>query len=246
MVSGIRFFAASGAMGQLTTGRLTPAAYYSSGDTLPADRALPNVEIFQFEIGANGSPNRLGFFGSAGAPNSAVIVGQYQDTTFRTNDTGEDLGQCVNVKFTGASTAVHSGVIFTGGLENIPGESGTLLCRFAEPNSTAVITQQATFRAVDFGLPGPATGDTVGAASGVPDITDLASNITIQAAQLPDTHGFSGNTSWSEISDGGAALSLSDQAGEANIHDFHLIISGSPAVAGRKIDFGYFLQLEFL
>ena len=246
MVSGIRFFGGSGSMGQLTTGRLTPAAYYSSGDTLPADRALPNVEIFEFEVGANGSPNRLGFFGSAGAPNSAVIVGQYQDRSHRTNDTGDDLGAVCNNKFTGSASAEVSGVAFTAGLENIPAESGTLLCRFAEPNGTAVITQQATFRAVDFGLPGPATGDANGAPSGVPNLNDLASNITIQAAQLPDTDGFTGNTSWSEISDGGAELSLADQSAEANLHDFHLIVSASPAVAGRKIDFGYVIQLEFL
>jgi hypothetical protein len=216
-------------------------------------RADPLLEIFNFEIGANGSPNRMGFFGSAGAPNSAVVVGQYQDTTFRTNDTGDQLGEMINVKFTGASTADVSGTLGTGpmfgsdiAVGSIPNLSGTLLCRFTEPNGTDVITQQATFRAVNFGAPGPLAGDSTGAASGVPDITDLATGITIQAAQLQDTAGNAADASWSEISSGGAALSLADQSVEQITHDFHLIIAGTPATAGRKIDFGYYLQLEFL
>lgn len=226
MVSGIRFFAGSGAMGS------TVASLYAAG------RATPNLEIFNLEAGADGSPNRMGFFGAAGAPNSAVIVGQYQDRTFRTDALGADLGQMINVKFTGASAAEVSGVSLTQTghtLDTIPQESGTLLCRFTEPNGTAVVTQQATFRAVN-----------LTAASGLPDISDLATNITVRAAQLADNDGNAGDASWSEISSGGSALSLADQSTETAIHDFHLIVSGSPAVAGRKTDFAYYLQLEFL
>jgi len=221
MVSGIRFFACSGAMGGT-----------------PSTRATPNLEIFNFEIGATDSPNRMGFFGANGAPNSAVIVGQYQDRTHRTDFLGSDLGEMINVKFTGASAASVSGVDLTDTgttLATIPQNSGTLLARFTEPNGTAVITQQATFRAVNFD-----------AGSGVPNIGDLATGITVQAAQLADNSGNAGDASWSEISSGGAALSLADQALEASVHDFHLIISGSPGAAGRKTNFGYYLQLEFL
>lgn len=223
MVSGIRFFACSGAMGN------TVASLYANG------MAEIGLEIFNFEIGATDSPNRLGFFGAAGAPNSAVIVGQYQDRTHRTDHVGSDLGQMINAKYTGASSVEHSGVPFTGGFSNIPRESGTLLCRFREPNDTAVITQSATFRAVNFN-----------ASSGVPNINDLASNIVVQAAQLQDTAGNAADATWSEVSSGGAALGLADQSIESNIHDFHLLVSGSPSAAGRKIDFGYFIQLEFL
>lgn len=236
MVSGIRFFACSGAMGQLTTGRLTPADYYAAGGALPADRALPNLEIFQLVPGpVLGVPTRMGFFGSLGAPNSAVIVGQYQDRTHRTDELGTDFGAMVNGKFTGASTVEHSGVPFTGGFANVPGESGTLLARFTEENFTAVITQSATFRAVN-----------LNAVDAMPDVGDLATGITIQAAQLQDTAGNAADASWSEISSGGAALSLADQSLEAHIHDFHLLVSGNPTAAGRKTNFGYFLQLEFL
>jgi hypothetical protein len=221
MVSGIRFFAASGAMGGT-----------------PAGRATPNIEIFNLEAGATNNPNRMGFFGLAGAPNSAVVVGLYQDRTFRCDETGTDYGQMINVKFTGASSAEVSGVPLTSTghtLATIPQSSGTLLCRFTEPNSTAVATQNATFRAIN-----------LTAGSGAPNIGDLATNITIKAAQLADTQGHAGNASWQNIDSGGSALSLNDQSSTNAVHDFHLIVSGSPAIAGRKINFAYYLQLEFL
>lgn len=219
MVSGIRFFACSGAMGGT-----------------PSSRATPNLEIFNLEAGATNNPNRMGFFGALGAPNSAVIVGQYQDRTHRCDETGVDFGAMINVKFTGASTASVSGVPFTAGLANIPQSSGTLLCRFTEPNNTAVLTQNATFRAIN-----------LTAGSGAPNIGDLVSaGILIKAAQLPDTQGFAGNASWQNIDSGGSALSLNDQSSTQAVHDFHLIISGTPTAGGRKTNFGYYMQLEYL
>jgi hypothetical protein len=233
MVSGIRFFACSGALGLLGN--------IGGVDPTTVDRAEPLLEIFNFEISATNSPNRMGFFGANGAPNSAVIVGQYQDTTHRTDHVGADLGLMINNKFLGAALVQLSGTFGANGVLGsvapnvIPPESGTLMARFTEPNGTNVITQQATFRAVNFT-----------AASGVPDIGDLATDITVQAAQLQDTAGNAADASWSEVSSGGAALSLADQSLEIAVHDFQLLVSGNPAVAGRKIDFGYYLQLEFL
>lgn len=220
MVSGVRFFACSGAMGGT-----------------PSTRQTPNLEIFNFEIGATNSPNRMGFFGSAGAPNAAITVGSYQDRTHRVDHLGVDLGQMINVKYTGSSSATVSGVALTDTghtLATIPQTSGTLLARFTESNSTAVVTQSATFRAVNFD-----------AGSGVPNIGDLATGIVVQAAQLQDTAGNAGDSSWTLISSGGGALSLADQSLSSQVHDYHLIVSGSPQAAGRKIDFGYYLQLEF-
>lgn len=219
MSSGIRFFAGSGAMGGT-----------------PSSRATPNLEIFTLEAGATNNPNRMGFFGSNGAPNSAVIVGQYQDRTHRCDETGVDFGAMINVKFTGASTASVSGVPFTAGLTNIPQSSGTLVARFTEPNGTAVITQNGLFRAINL-TPG----------SGAPDLADLVSaGILIKAAQLPDTQGFAGNALWQNIDSSGSSLSLNDQLGTAHVHDFHLIVSGTPTAAGRKINFAYYMQIEFL
>jgi len=243
MVSGIRFFPCSGAMGLFgNVGEKSITQVYTERAALPVDPTIPLLEIFNFEISATASPNRVGFFGSNGAPSSPVIVGQYQDTTFRTNFVGADLGEMINVKYTGASTADVSGTLGTGpmfgsniALSSIPNTSGSLLARFTEPNATAVITQQATFAAIN-----------LDAGSGAPNVSDLATGVTVQAAQLADTEDFAGQSSWSEISSGGSALSLDAQAAEANVHDFHLIISATPSAAGRKTNFAYYLQLEFL
>lgn len=238
MVSGIRFFACSGAMGMFgNLGEKSLTQVYTE-----TGKADPLLEIFNLNPGDTNNPNRMGFFGTNGAPNSAVIVGQYQDTTFRTNHHGAQLGEMINVKFISATTATISGTLGTGpmfgagfAIANLTNISGTLLARFREPNDTAVITQQATFRAVDFT-----------AASGVPDISDLVNGITVQAAQLQDTSGNAADTTWSEVSSGGSPLSLADQAIESHVHDFHLIVSGSPTAAGRKTNFGYLVRLEFL
>jgi hypothetical protein len=226
MTSGIRFMACSGAMGN------TQATLYSNG------QATTRLEIFGLEPGATDNPNRLGLFGSAGAPNSAVVVGQYQDRTHVTNHGGSNLGHLVNVKYTGATSASVSGVAIsvTGHtLATIPQASGTLLARFTEPTATAVIVQNATLSAVD-----------LTAASGLPDPSNLADGITVQAAQLQDTAGNAGDSSWTTISSAGAALSLADQSMLAVVHDYHLIISGSPSSAGRKIDWGFYMSLEYL
>ena len=224
MTSGIRFMACSGTQGNTVT------SLYANG------QATPRFEIFNLEAGATNNPNRMGFFGVNGAPNSAVIVGQYQDRTHVCDETGVNFGALINVKFTGVSSASVSGVAFTAGLTNIPQASGTLLCRFTEPNDTAVITQNATFSAIN-----------LTAASGAPNTADLVSTgVTIKAAQLADTQGFAGNTVWQNIDSSGSALALNAQNGTASIHDFHLIVSGTPTAAGRKVNFGYLLLLEYL
>lgn len=224
MVSGIRFFAGSGVMGN------TVASLYA------VNQATPAAEIFALEPGATHSPNRLGFFGLFGAPNSPVIVGQFQDRTHRTDHDGSDLGIWINGKFTGAASVAISGVPFTANFQTIPQESGTLLLRFTEPNDSPVVTQNAVFRAID-----------LTAASGAPDVANYVNNITVQAFQLADTDGFAGDTAWTQLSDpGGADLTLEPQVQEATVHDFHIIVSAAAGVAGRKRDFAFYCQLEFL
>lgn len=201
-----------------------------------ANVAVPGIQIFNFEPRATNSPNRIGFAGAAGLPSSPVIVGLYQDRTHRTNHHGHDLMPLINVKYTGATSASVSGVpiAVTGmTLAQIPQASGTLLLRFIDPNGTNVITQNGTFRAVN-----------MTSASGVPDVNSFVSNITIQAAQLADTAGNSGDASWTDITAG--YLGLADQAMEASVHDYHIILSASPLAAGRKINFGFYCYIEFL
>lgn len=219
MASGILFYSCSGALGGTAS-----------------NRAVPNIEIFNFEPRATHSPNRIGFFGAQGAPSSPVIVGFYQDRTHRTNAVGSDLGALVNVKYLGASNASISGVPLSATgitLAQIPQTSGTLLLRFVEPNGTNVVTQNGTFRAVN-----------MTAASGIPEVASFVSNIIIQAAQLADTVGNAGDASWTDITAG--YLSLADQSAEQTVHDYHLILSASPLAAGRKINFGFYTYIEFL
>ncbi len=226
MVSGIRFLACSGVMGHTET---------DSDDV--------NLEILEiFDItqspGDTESPLRLGFFGVAGAPNGAVIVEQYQDRSHRVNHDGDDLGVYINVKFTGSSDASVSGVSFPN-IEDIPARSGTIMCRFQEPNGVAVITQNAFMRAISF-------DSTSGALTGT---ADRPSNIFMYAMQLADRHGNSGDSTWTLIADDAGSptdLSVNNQTGEANVHDFYFGLSASPKVTGRLRSFGWMLQLEFL
>ncbi len=218
MVSGIRFFECS-------------------GNHIPAGRATPNIEIFQLEAGATASPERIGFAGLLGLPNSPVVVGTYQDRTHRTNHNGADLGTLINIKFTGASSAEVSGVPLTQTghtLATIPNASGTLLLRFIEPSGTEVQTQNAIFNAVS-----------LNASSGA-SITTTPSNITIQAFQLADTQGNPGNSSWTNLTGASNSLALNNQTSAALCHDFHLGISVLPLSAGVQRGFGFYAQLEFL
>jgi hypothetical protein len=233
MVSGIRFFAHSGALGN------TVASLYG-----PIAQPETKAEIFGFttEAALTSVPNRMGFFGDGGAPSSPIIVGQFNRRTHITDYLGTDLGQMVNVRFTGASAAEVSGVPLTQTghtLATIPQESGTLLMRFREPNNAAVVTQNGVFRAVD-----------LDANHQAPDVsTSTVTDATIYASELDNTDGDGGDASWTQISDGvggGSDLTLNDQAVEANVHDYHVIASLSPGAAGRKINFAFYVQLEFL
>jgi hypothetical protein len=219
MVSGVRISACSGVMGGLT--------YDDFGPDLP-------IEIFAYNSSFQSDPNRLGLFGVTGAP-AAVIVGQYQSRTHRTNNVGADLGTFINVKFTGSSDAEVSGVSFPN-IEDLPGESGTLLMRFREESDTLVITQNGFLRAVRF-------------VANEPDEGLRPLNIDIQGFQAADTHGNAGDSTWTQMSDGvggGSDLSLSNQAGETSVHDWVVAISASPTAVGTNTSFGFLAQVEFL
>lgn len=220
MVTAVTFFSGSGAMG----GRV-------DADGI----ATPPLSFATFSPGATNLGNRLGFFGEAGAPSSPVVVSTYQARSHIVDHLGVNLGTLVNIKFTSSTTAEVSGVSFPNPVDTPPG-SGTVLCRFTEPTAQLVTTQNATFRAVQ-----------LNSHSGVPDISDDPANIDIQAYQIADTNGGAGDTTWSQIAGGGSnSLALTAQAGEQTIHDFEVAVSASPTAAGRKIDFGFVVDLEFL
>lgn len=224
MISGVRAFGCSGIHGQNGT----------------QARPEPGAEIFALIPGDTSSPTFVGFFGGLGAPSSPIVVGQYNERTHRTNHSGANLGHLINVKFTGTSSAEVSGVPLTSTghtLATIPQISGTLLCRFREPNDSAVTTSNGFFYAVK-----------LNSNSGVPDISDDPADIIIKAAQLADTAGNAGDSSWTTIADGtdsgSNSLGLADQSVSATIHDWHIIISASPQAAGT-LRWGFALVVEY-
>ena len=229
MVSGIRFFSSSGVLGD------TVASLYAQG------RATPRLEIFNLEdVAAETTvPNRLGFFGAAGAPNSPIIVGQYNVRAHVTDYLGNDYGQLIGATFTGSSSISMSGEPWLLTFADIPVISGTVLARFTEPNGTNVETQNCVLRAVDLDANHIAQ-----------DVTaSTVTNATIYAAELANSEGNSNDSAWTQLSDGaggGSDLTLSAQTVEAVVHDFHILVSLSPGQAGRKTDFALYVQLEFL
>jgi hypothetical protein len=219
MVSGIRFSACSGIQGGIT--------FDDFGPDLP-------LEIFAYNSSFQSSPNRIGFFGLTGAP-ASVIVGQYQQRTHRTNSVGSDLGVMINVKFTGASDAEVSGVPFPN-IEDLPGQSGTILMRFREASDTLVVTQNGFLRAIRLVTNEPNDG-----------LRPL--NVDIRGFQAADTHGNAGDSTWTQMSDGagaGSDLSLANQIGETSVHDWIVALSASPTAIGTNTAFAFLAQIEFL
>jgi hypothetical protein len=223
-----------------TTNADNLAGVYANLANSPGGQGEPLLEIFNFEqtqAEVTNTPNRLGFFGAAGAPNGSIVVGQHYQRTHRTDHLGTDLGEGIAVRFSNSTLTTVSGVEVL--VENVLPQSGVLLARFKESNGTAVITQNAKFRAIN-----------LNASHAAPDTSTAAAvtNVVVYAAELANTIGFAGNTSWTQIDATSTPkeLSLQNQSGEADVHDWSIIISVNPSAAGRKIDWAFYLETEFL
>lgn len=232
MASGIRFFAGSGAMGN------TVSSLYANG------RAEPGLEILNYNQNlpfVTNKPMRIGFFGAGGAPSSPVRVGQFQDRTHVCDHLGNNLGVLCNWKYATSTTAYASGVHYTASpfTAAIPMESGILLRFMAtwpwEGTPTAVQTQNGLVRAIDL----DATGAVLDFSS-----SNRASTVVVYAAELRNTYGFTGDTSWTKISDTGSDLSLENQP-SSTVHDFNIILSASPTTAGANKNFAIYVELEY-
>jgi hypothetical protein len=185
--------------------------------------------------------NHIGFFG-AGGPGGvpfAVVVSNYQDKTYITNTSGQNLGdyygfpgagELINAKYIDSSLVSVSGQAdFPVNL--VPKESGTLLVRF-DSSEGQVQTQNVLFRAVD-----------LNAASGVDDTTAIPVDLKVWAFE-PDVGGV-----WTQLAGTGAAdnkLNLSDRSDVEHRHDYFLCISVSPEVVGARSNVGFFTLVEFL
>jgi hypothetical protein len=191
--------------------------------------------------GDTSGANHVGFFG-AGGPKGvpfAVIVDRYQDATYITNTSGNNLGdvgvpgsgELINTKFEAAGLANVSGI---GGISvaDIPQESGTLLIRFVPSGATAVRTQNAVCRTV-----------VLNSASGVDDITGIVVGLKVWGFET------GASNSWSQTAGTGALdnrVFFVDHNTVDLVHDFFVSLSSSPENVGQRNDFGFFFVIEFL
>lgn len=207
----------------------------------PVAELINIVQLVAPDVASNSGANHLGFFG-AGGPEGipfAVIVDQYQDKTFITNQSGANLGahpfgiqasgELINHKYVSSSSANVSGLGEVS-LTNVTALSGTLLCRFIPTD--IVRTQNAIMYTVN-----------LNANSGVNDLTAVPTNLKIQGYEV------SKDATWTQTAGVGAVdnrLLLTDHSIANTIHDFFIGLSCSPEQAGERNDFGFVFQVEFL
>lgn len=193
--------------------------------------------------GNTSGANHIGFFG-AGGPRGvpfAVIVDKYQDSTYITNTSGENMGiapfgikasgELNNTKFEDTNLANINGV---GGIElsGIPQLSGTLLIRFEPSGSIEVRTQNVLLRTV-----------VLTATSGIDDIAGVVVGLKVQGFEP------TADNLWTQTAGGGALdnrIFFTDHNVPDLVHDFFVSLSASPEAVGERNDFGMFFIVEFL
>ncbi len=193
--------------------------------------------------GNTSGANHVGFFG-AGGPRGvpfAVIVDKYQDSTYITNTSGENMGiapfglpesgRLNNTKFEEGELANINGV---GGIElsGIPQLSGTLLIRFVPSGAIPVRTQNVLLRTV-----------ILTATSGIDDVTGVVVGLKVQGFEP------AADNAWTQTAGGGALdnrIFFVDHNVPDLIHDFFVSLSASPEAVGERNDFGMFFIIEFL
>lgn len=188
----------------------------------------------------------LGFYGDAGF-GASVKVGEWQGRTYITNGAGTSQGPEVdNVKYLNAGSGIlgqaGSGIALT----CIPNYQATLNIRFA--HSPAIKTQNARVRIYDRVDPNnPASGVTTKVAEIIhPDLTQGNSG--------------SGDTTWITPGGSGTVVNLAPAPGVSGLfagngsnggwtdtqHDWYLAISASPDSIGSKVQYGLYVDLEYL
>jgi hypothetical protein len=202
------------------------------------------------DIGGSG----LGFYGPGGFGQS-VKVGDFQDNTYITDGTGAVNGpKADNVKF------VHpnSGMLPTSDvrlLRDIPNYQATLNVRFT--HTSAVQVQNASLRIFDrVNINAPASGVT----------TMVAQLIHPWDTAQPSGPLGSGDVSWWAPGGSGGTfngrtydnpVSLANSPGTSGWspngaatvdtqHDWYVALSASPDSIGSKLNYGLYVQLEYL
>jgi len=193
--------------------------------------------------GNTSGANSVGFFG-AGGPQGvpfAVIVDNYQDSTYVTGVSGFNMGvapfgllasgELLNSKYIDASTANVEGDPAVP-LTDVPQQSGTLLVRFEPSGIVEVRTQNVLLRTV-----------VLNANSGVNNVDDVVVGLKVQGFEPGADAG------WTQTAGTGALdnrLFFLDHNVVDLRHDFFATLSASPENVGQRNDFGFFLIVEFL
>lgn len=191
----------------------------------------------------------VGFYGATFG--SSVQVSSYQDSTFITNSNGTVNGGAMNNdKYVGTSSGVQVNGDATVNLTDVALESGTLNARFTF--DSVVMTQNGEFRIMDR-----------------VDADAPASGVTCQVAQLvnggsgvdPDTGAAQAwdatDDGWKALAGSGVTQTLLSSPGSGGLspdgtgttdtqHDWYLAMSATPTSIGSKVNFGAYLQIEYL
>jgi hypothetical protein len=201
-----------------------------------------SIDFYSNTVAIGGSG--IGFYGSSGF-GSSVAVGEYQTSTYITNDNGTVQGAEINnVKYTHPNSGATGASSSSLHLLDIPNYKATLNVRFT--STSAVKTQNAQARIYDRS-----------------NINNNASGVTTKVAQIihPDTSEAgqlgSGSTVWSTLNGSGVTLLLTASPGTSGLrpngsnttdtrHDWYLALSASPDSIGSKTQYGLWIQLEYL
>lgn len=201
-----------------------------------------SIDFYSNNITIGGSG--MGFYGSSGF-GSSVAVGEYQSSTYITNDNGTVQGAEINnVKYTHPNSGATGSSTSSLHLLDIPNYKATLNVRFT--STSPVKTQNAQARIYDRS-----------------NINNNASGVTTKVAQIihPDTAEAgqlgSGSTVWSTLNGSGVTLLLTSSPGTSGLrpngsnttdtrHDWYLALSASPDSIGSKTQYGLWIQLEYL
>jgi len=179
---------------------------------------------------SSGGLNTCGFFGANFG--FSIRVGEYNQTTFRTNGNGTSNGsQLPNIRFANSSGAFVGAALTADELLEIENAQATLQVRLN--TDTVIKTQNSKFRAFDR-----------------VNINSNPSGVSIRACEIEKDQALvrgSGDQFWTIIAGSGSVLSLSDQTtANASDHRWYIGLTATPTSIGEKTNIGFYFETEFL
>jgi len=184
----------------------------------------------EIQPASSGGLNTVGFFGASFG--FSIRVGEFNNTTFRTNANGtSDGSQLPNLRFANSSGAFVGPSVTAEELLEVNNSEATLKITLTTDNP--IKTQNSNFRAFDR-----------------ININNNPSGVTIKAVEIRKDQASvrgSGNTSWLDIAGSGSVRDLFDQTTENNtVHDWFVGLTATPLSIGEKTDLGFYFESEFL